>query len=440
MMMWALTNPLFASPDETSHMVRAQGFSRLDFVPPYETDGLPIEQVDCFRFQADVTADCMDLTWGSAGTEIDVPTDGYPPLLHSVAAIPAVFINGVVGAYSMRIALVIVNAVVLAWAGVLALCGGPWRFTGLAVGITPMAIFTASTVNPTGLTVAGAALMVTAGARVLGDDDRSRLSRLAIAIGALLLVGTRRDGLLWLVVLAVIALVRFPIAWPSKARALVRRRISVGMVIGLAVGTVWGVPGVWRFVEARSSAERSTWQATRALRIYLDQLFGVFGWLDSTMGLEAFVLAVIVAGMMVCVALMMSSGRAHVAVVLGLTMLILVPIAFGTVRYPYFQGRYLLPLWVGVMYLVGDGIGAAVRRGDLRSFRPNVMLAIWGCVHIWSIVNNLKRYATGRNGTWHLASQAAWHPPMMSNLVALVLLAASAIVMVVSVRRLLREG
>jgi hypothetical protein len=212
------------------------------------------------------------------------------------------------------------------------------------------------------------------------------------------------------------------------------------MVIGLAVGTVWGVPGVWRFVEARSSAERSTWQATRALRIYLDQLFGVFGWLDSTMGLEAFVLAVIVAGMMVCVALMMSSGREHVAVVLGLTMLILVPIAFGTVRYPYFQGRYLLPLWVGVMYLVGDGIGAAVRRGDLRSFRPNVMLAIWGCVHIWSIVNNLKRYATGRNGTWHLASQAAWHPPMMSNLVALVLLAASAIVMVVSVRRLLREG
>jgi hypothetical protein len=32
---------------------------------------------------------------------------------------------------------------------------------------------------------------------------------------------------------------------------------------------------------------------------------------------------------------------------------------------------------------------------------------------------NLRRYSVGRTGTWKFFEQASWHPPMMSNLVAL---------------------
>jgi len=62
---WALTNPMFASPDEPAHMARAQGFSRFDFTPPYETDGLPISAPECYRFIANAAANCADLAWGA---------------------------------------------------------------------------------------------------------------------------------------------------------------------------------------------------------------------------------------------------------------------------------------------------------------------------------------------------------------------------------------
>ena len=54
--LWALTNPMFASPDEPAHIARAQGFSRLDFSEPYETDGLPMTEQQCYAFNAAITA------------------------------------------------------------------------------------------------------------------------------------------------------------------------------------------------------------------------------------------------------------------------------------------------------------------------------------------------------------------------------------------------
>jgi len=62
---WALTNPMFASPDEPAHLARAQGLSRFDFTPPYETDGLPISAPECYRFIANAAANCADLAWGA---------------------------------------------------------------------------------------------------------------------------------------------------------------------------------------------------------------------------------------------------------------------------------------------------------------------------------------------------------------------------------------
>ena len=74
LLLWSLSNPMFAAPDEPAHLLRAQGFSQFDFSSPYQTDGLPLNEIDCLRFNADATADCMKLVWAEPWNELGTST------------------------------------------------------------------------------------------------------------------------------------------------------------------------------------------------------------------------------------------------------------------------------------------------------------------------------------------------------------------------------
>lgn len=439
---WALSNPLFAAPDETAHMVRAQSFARLDFSPPFTTDGLPIEQVECYRFLSDTTAECMDLTWLADGTQVDVPTDGYPPLVHIIAAIPATVTSGLVGAYAVRVWLAAVVAGLFGWAFTIALRAGPWRATGLLLGVTPGVAFISSSVNPSGITAAGSALIAVS---VLDRRDRGRTTRgnaASLSVGCLILIGSRRDGVVWLAVIALLSALligwgnRSSLAAMMNSRTAKARRIAASIVAAVVVtGGVRAVPWVWRFVENSGNADRSTWQAMRSLRVYFDQLLGVFGWLDSTMGIEPMLLSVGVLATLMFGALSSGRSRERRALLLGLVLLAAVPVAFGTLRYPYFQGRYLIPLWIMVTTLAGS----IVDRSKQPPARPGVLLGVWGIVHLWSVINNSKRYAVGRNGSWELMLKGGgWHPPMMSNLIVFAMFAVVAVLVHHISRRITR--
>ena len=423
---WSLSNPMFAAPDEPAHLLRAQGFSQFDFSSPYQTDGIPRTEIDCLRFNADVTADCMNLVWEEPWNELGTSTDGYPPLLHAIAAIPNAMFDGLFATYATRIWLAIVNVALLSWAAVISLRCGTWVLTGLMLGITPTVVFTMGTVNPSGLSAAGAALLVTGiASRDRGHrDSRKRLA--PIWIGAAILILTRRDGALWAALIAAVAFL--PHVSP---RQLVQRLVSSSKtrragVIAIPVviaSSFWVVPWVARFVDRRATAERSTWQAIRALRIYLDHLMGTFGWLDSTMGIEAFLISIAAAGFFVILAVSSAQRQHRWSIVMSLMSLVIVPVAFGTIRYPYFQGRYLIPMWIAVMVLAGHSLQSSRESLDKLGIRPRTVLLLWLGVHVWSIVNNLKRYATGRNGSWDLFNSDVWHPPMMSNFVTVALFA-----------------
>ena len=78
------------------------------------------------------------------------------------------------------------------------------------------------------------------------------------------------------------------------------------------------------------------------------------------------------------------------------------------------------------MVLAGHSLQSSRERLDKLGIRPRPVLLLWLSVHVWSIVNNLKRYATGRNGSWDLFNSDVWHPPMMSNFVTVALFAVAA--------------
>ena len=434
-LLWSFSNPMFAAPDEPAHLLRAQGFSNFDFLPPYQTDGIPLGEIDCLRFNADVTADCMDLVWEEPWIQAGASTEGYPPLLHAIGALPNVVFDGLFATYATRFWLAVINVALLSWAAVIALRRGTWALTGLMLGITPTVAFTMGTVNPSGLSAAGAALLVTGIAS--RDRNRSNKSRnlLPMWIGAAVLILTRRDGALWAVLIAAVAHLAhfsprqlvFRMVSSSKAR-----RACVGAIPFVVAGSLWVVPWILGFINRRATAERSTWQAIRALRIYVDHLIGTFGWLDSTMGIEAFLIAIALIGFFMLLAVACADRKERWSLATTLMLLVLVPVAFGTIRYPYFQGRYLIPLWIAFTAIAGHALQQSSDALSKIGIRSRPLLLLWSVIHLWSLVNNLKRYVTGRNGTWNIFGADLWHPPMMSNTVAVVLFAMAGILIAVA--------
>lgn len=421
---WSLVNPMFASPDEPIHILRAQSIAAGDFSNPFTSDGLPMDEIECLKFEEEVTAACLDLTWGPDGTQQIGPTDGYPPLYHTIAAVPALFTSGLAGAYLMRIWMTVIVMALVAWAGALVTRpgAGPWPVTGMVVAVTPMAIFVVATVNPSGMAVASALLFVVGAVSALESRWRSREVMVATLVGAFGLALSRRDGLPWL---GVLTLVLAPL-WIPQARQLWSRRsarsswIVAGIVASLVVvAAVWGRPTISRFGRNwQDGAGTSWWEAARFLRGYLFQVVGILGWLDSPIGEEVLWVALVIAGSLVLLGLVSDNRRAALATSLGLVGLLVSPIVIGLVRFPYLQGRYLLPVWIGTAVLAG----AAAARGDtgVRFDRraTRIMMGVWAVIHLIAGIQNLRRYAVGRSGTWNFLFDAEWNPPTMPNSVA----------------------
>jgi hypothetical protein len=194
----------------------------------------------------------------------------------------------------------------------------------------------------------------------------------------------------------------------------------VGVVAALTVvAVVWGRTTVSRFAQNWQDGDgTSAWEAARFIRGYLSQVVGVLGWLDSPIGEEPLWVALVVAGFVVLIGIASDHRRAALATTLGLVGLLVSPVVVGMVRFPYLQGRYLLPIWIGTAILAGVAAsrGDTGARFDRRATR--LVLVAWAAIHLIAGIQNLRRYAVGRSGTWNFLFDADWNPPTMPNAVA----------------------
>ena len=443
---WALANPMFASPDEPSHMIRAQGVIHGDLKSPYITDGIPKNDVDCMAFYWDITANCMKMEWGAPKTPMTSPTDTYPPLFHGLAGIPSLFLNGLVGAYATRIWLALICAMVIAWSGTLLWTRRPnyWSIGGLIAASTPMVVFTFATVNPSGITAALSSTIWAGGLNLSlpTSGTMKRASRITFMIAVVLFPFLRRDALAWeIAILAILATTL------SRARLkdLRQDRLIIGSLIVTLANMVW----VWiawastatdSFVSNSADHGGGSWAAGLG-SVYLKilEVIGYFGWLDSPMTSESFVfLMSLLAGVITIAALGGHQKEARTTIIAFFGMLS-APVIIGAVRFPYLQGRYLFPIWVGCMVVAGQALAASKLPDEFnrRFFRfVSISLAV---IHFVAFAQNLRRYAVGRSGTWKFYQHSMWHPPMMSNLTALILAFTALIVAVLSGRNIIKS-
>ena len=440
-LVWALANPMFASPDEPAHMVRAQGIIRGDFKEPYITDGIPGGQITCLSFKSDTTANCMTLDWGSKGEVQGSPTDTYPPLFHAVAGIPSLFFKGIYGAYIMRIWMAVVCSSMFAMAAALLWLRRQhiWSLGGAVATMIPMVVFTSATVNPSGITSALASLIWASGLSITKPTHttNARLSRSTFVAAAILFPLLRRDALAWeFVILAIIgSTLTVKRIVELKSDRVIIASLAIVICNMIFVWFTWAGTATDSFVSNSAVQGGGSWASGLGdLYRKILELTGWFGWLDSPLSNEIWTILMCVLFFLVLVGVTGGEKTFARSLAFAFSALLLAPAIIGAIRFPYVQGRYLLPLWVGCAILAGQALAESNLPTIFLQRIFKVFIGLMAVVQFFAFTQNLRRYAVGRTGTWKFIQHSNWHPPMMSNLVALLLMILAISISIFSIR------
>ena len=286
-----------------------------------------------------------------------------------------------------------------------------------------MALFLSGSVNPNAVEIAaGIALWATLLAwftHPLPARERSRAARAAVA--AIALVSTRAFAPFFLAVIVTGALVaagrrpRTLLTRPAKRAAL-----AVAVVTVLAVG--WTIAAGTLSTTGNDYPEyenvrRFLYDVGLSLDDYERQMIGVFGWLDTPALEHVYVLWFGVLGL-VCLAALVLGRPRHRAVVGGLVVLsVLAPIAFqwpvATELGLIWQGRYLLPVMVGLPLVSGVALAAHAGWNTVMGSRLALALplAILGVLQAASFWWALHRNVIGLDETW-IGFTPLWEPPL----------------------------
>lgn len=444
--LWSLATPIGASPDEPAHLVKAAAVVRGQILTPENEFGSVVEVPryvagaharTCTAFNDLITADCAKPLDGDPAELVESTTTAgrYNPLYYALVGWPSLVFGTDAGVYAMRIVSGALTSAFLALTVVLL---GAWtrRLTPMvAVGAatTPMVFFLAGSVNPNAIEVtATLAAFVAVMAVVLRPDPALLPLRVAVVgVAAVVAANARAISPIWL---AIALLSPFILVSRDRLRELVRSR---PVIIAAAI-TAAGVVASLLWLRATSSVslppggdgeppeipyQGSSFPFGVGLMVirfgqHLQEMIGVFGWLDTASPVEVYALWGLLFGSLVVWAVALLRGR---ALVLALVLIAATPIvpaliqgAFITSGGWIWQGRYALP--VLVVALLALGLLLADHDGGLslrtRRILAGLAAALWAFGQVLAYTTALQRYSVGEGTSWlDMITAPAWQPP-----------------------------
>ena len=442
--LWAVTTPKYAAPDEPAHAVKAAANVRGEFRgTPQPADHIPYEAFTvpatlaqgnpaCIAFQPEQSAACLPRWTAQSGmTEALTYVGGYPPLYYLLVGLPTLVTNGKDVLFWMRLVSAALSSLFLAVGFVAAsrIRRARWTVLGVAAAVTPMALFLASVVNPSGLEISAALATWTCALAAFAsrEDPPPRGLVLWTAVSASVLVQVR--GLSPLL-LAVIGLTVVGVTgWQPVLRVLRRRDGQIGAGI-LAASSIFAL--VWIFAMGSLklagagqpvAPNASNWQifttAIRAVGLNMYQLFGVFGWLDTNMPTWCYFAWEAICALLALAVLVRREFRLAVVIAGVVAVTILLPTALASLEARKLgivgQGRYILPVAVGAPILAGYAMSRRPRGRRARARRllvPALIIGVTvGAVQVSGFVQALHRYRTGVNAPLFVRD-TPWNPPI----------------------------
>ena len=452
---WTLASPEGSGPDEAPHVVRAASIARGQLVgadDPLQRGGSRIVEVpqlvdnlnavpNCYKFQPLRAATCAPPLTGSGDlVETRTPAGAAPPLYYALVAPPlAVGTSGRV-IELVRVLSALISAALIASAVTLARAAGASRFllVGIFASLTPNAVFMSAVVNPSSLEISSATLLWTATILLFTDSAAKsprvhRMLAVAAAASGVLFVLSRQLSPLWLAMIGVIVLVSS--SW-SQVRVLLQRidvRVAAAAIVAATLLAV-----AWLRIEKPLASQaglglhRKGFDAIAFAVGHLGYVYrsGIarFGWLDYEAPLGVIVLWSVVLGALVLLGLAIAPRRVRLAIVLLAVGAIVVPVLIEASQLdtlgPTWQGRYTIPLIMGVPLLCGlalDRLEPAV--GRVIGLLVPWLLGAMAVAQVLAFYFTLRRYVVGANGRVWIVGAGGWDPVVpVAVLLALILL------------------
>jgi len=458
---WSVSMPLYSGPDEASHVIHAAALDRGQIIGtpvaghenPYTVVTVPgtfghgSYLMRCYKFRSTVPASCSEATKLSAEPiRASTYTGRYPPLYYAVVGLPTLASTSQWVVIWMRLLGALMCSALLGLALMAITVWSRARIlpAGFLCALTPAAIYMGAMVNPNGLEIAAAICFWSAGiilALEHADDPPHGLVVVAAVSGCVLTLCRGLSPLWTILALAAFVLLmgrrrawtllkdRRDVQW--SAAALLVSGIVATMWILLA-HTLWAVPVGKPDSLAQTPELHIVSQALKQTKTWLREMVGVMGWLDTRLPIWTYVawglasLALIVVGVWL--------GRLRASIVLALIGLVAL---FGPVVLELndartvnliWEGRYSLPLAVGVPLLAAASVGARAIYQRLQLNLARVVLVLLGVGGVLGYLQTLRRYAVGAGGPVDFL-HGSWQP-IEGNAVAILWYVAATILLV----------
>ena len=439
MAVWSLATPFFASPDEPAQVARAvalvhgqligktvknAGNAITDVTIP-KVYAAGVEYGGCFTFKDTVSAACAArLPRSTAEVRTVTYVGRYPPLYYAIVGLPSLFTTSGNGLYAMRLVSALLNAVFLALGAfsIAAWSRSRLLLVGLLVAATPMTFFLGSVVNPSGMEIMSAICLWCAGlVLVLERSDKpppGLVAVVTVSAGALLL--SRALSPLWVAcILLLLALLAGWRGLRSLARARCVRWALVALVPTTAFAIGWIVVAhaldlLAVGVKVKASGTPLAASILGDTATWVQQMIGVFGWLDTLSPLLTYLFWYAAIGLFVLLALACARRRHSAALVLLMVVVVIAPvcISYGQAHRLgiIWQARYIMPMAVGVPLMAVALVERSPALGGVRSRLATVVCALLAFAAFAAFAEALRRYVTGVKGPIDYL-QGAWQPP-----------------------------
>jgi hypothetical protein len=391
---WSLATPLMASPDESAQVAQAAAVVRGQFdephvrvpsgtvsfvkVPAWVLSGYLLP--NCFAFKPDHPAGCH-VQVPAAGPTTQAPTQfsNYPPLYFLWTGLPSLWLTGTTAMHAMRLMAVLANAVLLALGIFLLARFHPRRsaLIGALVAVTPMVLFLSSVVNNSGIEITAAFAAWCGGLCVIEQRKVPRALGLWTSVTfAVFILSRPLSPVNAAVVLAVLAVLagrrRLRTLGVDPGARCIGLTVALSMLVAGVFLAVGGLPGLLGYpLKVPLSFGTAFHEVLLRDPSRLQQGIGLFGWTDTPLP-HSVPTVWIVLTTILCLVGLVRSFRFRRGLPLLALAIFLMPVIFEIPKInavgAYWQGRYWLPL------LVGIPLTAAASRSTRAHARPVALL------------------------------------------------------------------
>jgi hypothetical protein len=453
--MWGFANPPFAGPDEPAHVIRAHALDHGQLTgnePNPQTKRSEEQDVLlvrapriylstsgtlCFPFHRDTSASCLRFAGSRRDADVTTSAARHPPAYYGVVGVASWLDRPGSGTvYLMRfIGALIMGAFVATAISALRRSAAPRLVaSGLLLAFTPMVLFVSGVVNPSVAEVAASLTFWVAGLLLVSGSHQQLDKRLVTVLGiaGCVLALSRQLGPLW------VGLIALTLLCMTSKRLLVNlarsnwARLWGALIVAAALAqTAWDAvakpldvapQGPQRTHFGTSEVLRNTFGATFGR---VREMIGAFGWLDTPSPALTWVPWIAAVGFLLLLAVMWASRRDVVILLALLTAVIAVPVLLESARYEdsggyFWQGRYTLPLAVGLPILATIALSSTERGRQLATRRLLFAIgAVVSVAHVVAFAQNLRRYTVGYDGEVQYWKHPEWSPPVSSLLLTI---------------------